>query len=107
MKLLTEDCPLCQGSGEVLNSKVRMIGYTLAEGEQLDEHFVPCPLCERIKAQAELTRKEIIKFFELHQGASEPIEEVIPVFGGRSKRILCRRFRIEESDWEDLKKGEI
>lgn len=67
MKLLTDDCPLCQGSGEVLNKKVRLMGYTLAEGEQLDEALVPCPLCERIQAQDKLTRDEILAGLKEHR----------------------------------------
>jgi len=50
--LSDEDCPLCGGLGEILNSKVRAMGYTLADGETIDEKLTPCPLCERVKAQA-------------------------------------------------------
>ena len=49
--LTPEDCPLCGGSGEILRSKIRMMGYTLADGETVDEELIPCPLCEYIQAQ--------------------------------------------------------
>ncbi len=49
--LTDEDCPMCNGSKEILNTKVRSIGYTLTEGETIDEVLIPCPLCERVKSQ--------------------------------------------------------
>lgn len=60
------------------------------------------------KAQAITEAKQeeqerILNFFELHQGASEPIPEQIPTFGGKSKIVYCRRFRLEEKDWQALK----
>jgi len=41
-----DECSLCGGSGEVLSEKVRQMGYTLTEGESLDEKLIPCPLCK-------------------------------------------------------------
>jgi len=55
------------------------------------------------KKPPRLSDEEIIKFFELRQGASEPVEERIPLFGGKSRKVLCRRFRIEEFDWQAFK----
>ena len=61
--LTPEDCPLCKGSGEILKRKIRMMGYTLYDGETIDEELVPCPLCEYIKAQLALSQKHQIDRF--------------------------------------------
>ncbi len=41
-----ESCELCQGSGEIVQRPSRVMGYTLTEGESIDERLVPCPLCK-------------------------------------------------------------
>ncbi|KKL69721.1 hypothetical protein LCGC14_2112050 [marine sediment metagenome] len=38
-------CEHCGDTGEVLDLTVRLIGYTLADGEDIDEKLVPCPVC--------------------------------------------------------------
>jgi len=40
-------CSLCNDTGEVLDIKVRQMGYTLTDGETIDEKLVPCPLCKK------------------------------------------------------------
>jgi len=41
-----DKCPLCGGDKEILDRKTRMLGYTLTDGETIDEQLVPCPLCQ-------------------------------------------------------------
>jgi len=50
IKPSTAKCSLCGDTGEVLNSKARTIGYTIAPnelGDVIDEKLVPCPLCSK------------------------------------------------------------
>jgi len=42
-----EICPLCQGSKKVFQQPKRTMGYTLTDGETIDEQLVPCPLCSK------------------------------------------------------------
>jgi len=42
---MKEICPLCQGSKKIFQQPKRTIGYTLTDGETIDEKIVPCPLC--------------------------------------------------------------
>ena len=44
-----ENCILCGGSKEIKVEKARTIGYTLWDGEILDEHLEECPLCKEEK----------------------------------------------------------
>jgi len=46
-----EICPLCQGSNKVFQQPKRTIGYTLTDGETIDEQLVPCPLCSNDKQE--------------------------------------------------------
>lgn len=48
-----ESCPLCQGTGEVLERPARLMGATYPESDPWkgDEHFVPCPLCKKKSQQ--------------------------------------------------------
>ncbi len=36
---------MCGGTCEILREKSRVMGYTLVDGETIDEEFEPCPLC--------------------------------------------------------------
>ena len=46
MKELKVPCPLCRETGEYLVRVVRVLGYTLTDGETIEEHLKPCPLCK-------------------------------------------------------------
>lgn len=42
-----EKCPLCEGTREIIQRSVRLMGATYSEDDTIkgDEHLVPCPLC--------------------------------------------------------------
>lgn len=57
----SESCILCEGTGEVLERKVRQMGYTIAPSEPsdvLEEKLVPCPLCGVTANKCELCGRE-------------------------------------------------
>ena len=61
-------CPLCKGSGEVLERKARQIGYTLSPNEppdSLEERLVPCPLCKTHNQlrEGEMKRYQFVNWF--------------------------------------------
>ena len=44
--------PGCDGSGEILDKKTRVMGYTGYDtGDDTDEKFIHCPLCKQVEAQ--------------------------------------------------------
>lgn len=103
-KALLEGCPLCEGTGEILNRKARMMGYTLTNGETIDEDLIPCPLCERVKTQRaderQKTLREVVGWLTNHAAYTATV-------GGSKIQLPFLQPLDYERLYISLKKGDM
>jgi len=68
--------------------------------------FNPGDYLEEGRAVERLAVRETLKmvgeWLKLYQASSEPIQEMIPYYGGKSRLTMCKRYCIPEQDLKDF-----